>query len=195
MKNLVAIVLLSLTLVGFAVFAEEGQSSGQPHPATHETVELKELLDTVARKSGKGFLVDRRVPAEVVVGTVGTRDIDYATLLTVLRNNGLAAAPTSRAVRIVPVSNIRQYELPLLRAEDDGIEDDEWVSRVVGLSRAHAPKLVPLLRPMVPKAGHLAASSDANVLVVVAPYGVTKRLVEIAEEIERRASAPQASTQ
>ena len=166
----------------------------QSRPARHETVELNELLDVVARKSGKEFLVDRRVPADVVVGTIKARNVDYPTLLTILRNNALAAATSDNGVRIVPVNLVRQHELPVLRDNDDTIPNDEWVTRLIQPEKAFSPRLVPLLRPMVPQAGHLVAESDSNVLIIVAPYGVTTRLVEIVDEIDQRTER-QASTQ
>ena len=188
MKNLVAIVLLSLTLAGVAASAEEGQSSKQPHPGMHETVELNELLETVTRKSGSEFLVDRRVPAEVVVGTVKLRDIDYSMFVTVLRNNGLAAVPSDNAIRIIPVNFVRQYKLPMLHENDDAIPGDEWVTRILTVENTNASRLVPLLRPMIQQAGHLVADSDSNKLIIVAPYGVTERLVEIVDEVDQRAN-------
>ncbi|MDJ0794214.1 MAG: secretin N-terminal domain-containing protein [Woeseiaceae bacterium] len=186
MKTPIAIVLLSVTLIGFAAsaLAGEGHSATQKAQATHEMVELGELLDTVARNSGKEFLVDRRVPAEVVVGTLKARDLDYAMFLTVLRNNGLAAIPSDKTVKVIPVGNVRQYAPPMLRENDAAVPDDEWVTRVIKVENTNAVKLVSLLRPMIQQAGHLAADSDANKLVIVAPYGVTVRVAEVVDEID-----------
>ena len=197
MKNLVAIVLLSIAVTGSpaSASAQENQLPKQSSPARHETVELNDILDVVSRKSGQVFLIDRRVPADVVVGTARVRDVDYALLLTILRNNGLAAATSDSAVRIVPVNLVRQHELPILHENDDAIPNDEWVTRLIQPSQAAAPRLVPLLRPMVPQAGHLVAESDSNVLIVVAPYCVAKRLVDIVYEIDQRTEHTQASTQ
>ena len=192
MKNLIAITVLLVTFAGFTTvaWADEEQSAKQ---ATHETVELSELLEVVSRESGNDFLIDRRVPAEVVVGTVKLRDIDYAMFLTVLRNNGLAAISSDKAVRIIPVSQVRQYKLPMLRENDGTIPDDAWVTRVMKIENTAAPRLVPLLRPMIQQAGHLVADADANVLIVVAPYSVTERLVDIVYEIDQRSGARQSS--
>ena len=191
MKNLLAIFIVSAALAGFAapVVAEEGQSTKKAAQATHETVELGELLEAVARKSGKAFLVDRRVPAEVVVGTVKVRDLDYAMFLTVLRNNGLAAVASDTAVRIIPVGSVRQYALPMLQANADGTPDDEWVLRIIQVENTNAVKLVSLLRPMIQQAGHLVADSDSNKLVIAAPYGVTVRLAEVVDEIDQQKGA------
>ena len=186
MKKTIAIVVLSFSLAGFtgSAQAEEGQSSKQPAQAMHETVELKVLLDAVARKTGSEFLIDRRAPAEVVVGTVKLRDIDYAMFLTVLRNNGLAAAPADRAVRIVPVNYVRQHALRIVRQNDDAIPSDEWVTRILKVENTNAVRLVPLLRPMIQQAGHLVADTESNALIIAAPYSVTVHLAEIVKEAD-----------
>ena len=190
MNKLLAIVFLSgaLTVLPASALAEEAPSKGQAAQATHETIELRELLDSMSRKSGTDFLVDRRVLAEVVVGTVRVRDLDYAMFLTVLRNNGLAAVPSDKAVRIVPVGSVRQYALPILREDDDSVPDDEWVTRILTIENTNAVRLVPLLRPMIQQAGHLVADTDSNKLIIVAPYGVTERLADIADEVDQPAS-------
>ena len=197
MNRLLAILVLSLTVVSLnvAVASDEAQALKQAGQAKHATVELSELLDAVARKSDMEFLIDRRVPVEVVVGTVKLRDVDYAVLLTILRNNALAAAMSDDVVRIVPVNIVRHHELPILRDNDDSMANDEWVTRLVQVSNGHAARLVPLLRPMVPQAGHLVAETDSNLLIIVAPYGVTERLVDIVYEINQRTDQAQASTQ
>lgn len=185
MKKVIAVAVLSMTIAGIShsVLADEAQSEKPAH-ATHETVELKDVLDVVARKSGKEFLVDRRAPAEVVLGTIKPRDVDYAILLTVLRNNGLAAAPSDEAVRIVPVGFVRQYKLPLVRENDDAIPSDEWVTRILAVEHTNAVRLVPILRPMIQQAGHLVADSESNKLIIVAPHGVTEHLAEIVDEVD-----------
>ena len=192
MKNFIAVVVLLFASIGHAglALAEEGQSSKQSAPPMHETVELKDLLDAVARKSGSEFLIDRRVPADVVTGTVKLRDIDYAMFLTVLRNNGLAAVPADNAIRVIPVNSVRQYKLPILQDSDDSIPGDAWVTRVFKLENTNAVRLVPLLRPMIQQAGHLVADSESNKLIVVAPYGVTEQLVEIVDEVDTPAGSP-----
>ncbi len=196
MKTLVSVIVVAFAATGLsaAASADEGQVSSQSAPVRHQTVVLGELLEAVARKNGKQFLVDHRAPTEVVVGTVRVRDVDYPMLLSVLRNNGLAAAESDDRIKIVPVNSIRQHELPVLHASDDSISDDAWVTRLVRPRTVDAVRFVPLLRPMIQQAGHLVAHTDSNLLIIVAPYGVTERLVEIIEEADERGSVSQAST-
>jgi len=55
------------------------------------TTPLIEVLDHVRRQTGRVFLVDRRVESDIVTGQLKSGEIDYSSLLLLLRNNGLAA--------------------------------------------------------------------------------------------------------
>jgi hypothetical protein len=78
-------------------------------------------------------------------------------LLSILRNNGLAAAEVGGYVNILPDAAIRQLPLRLVQRDDPEIPDDAWVSRVITVPDGRAEWLVPILRPLLPQAGHLAA--------------------------------------
>lgn len=142
-------------------------------------VSLEGILDAVSKKSGKTFLVDSRVSPAVVVGQPRARDVTFPMLLKILRNNGLAAVSEDDTVSIVPVATVRQYPLPLLIEDDDTIDPEAWVTRVVGLNNASAKQMVPILRPLLPQPGHLTAHVDSNTLTIVDRYANVRRIVQM----------------
>lgn len=48
----------------------------------------------------------------------------------------------------------------------------------------NAAQLVPILRPMIPQSGHLAAYPDRNALVIVDRSANVRRLVEVVKILE-----------
>ena len=160
------------------------QAEEQQRPELR-TVGLEELLEDVGRRADERFLIDRRAPARVVVGALGKSNVTYPLLLTVLRNNDLAAVRTSGVVNIVPIAAVRNFALP--RVSDDGpvMHDDEWVLRLVPVSNASAAHFVPLLRPLISQAGHLVGEHGSNTLILIATYSVSERIVDIIEELDR----------
>jgi general secretion pathway protein D len=143
------------------------------------TTSLADILDAVSKKSGKKFLVGHEVRPEVVTGQLGPKDLDYSSLLLVLRNNDLAAATVDGIVNIVSARIIRQYPLPILFEDDGSIDGEEWVTRVVHLENAFAPELIPIMRPLLPQAGHLAANPASNTILIVDRYDNVKRVTEM----------------
>jgi len=183
-KRLMAWVLIFLAPV---VIAEETGSPDAPCEGgapSYETVALSDLLNSVAQNSDKEFLVDSRVPPQVVVGQLDWYEVDDRLLHSVLRNNGLAAATAEGRVNIVPVASIRQYPLPMVEDGDESFADDEWVRRVVRPERAKALSMVAILRPILPREGHLVAEGRSNTLLIVARYGNVRQLAEIIREMD-----------
>ncbi|MEM9401049.1 MAG: hypothetical protein AAGA44_01035 [Pseudomonadota bacterium] len=180
MRALLQTLVITLIVAGVALPADAADEA-PPRPA-HELVELRDLLDAVSKAEGKDFLVDRRVQASVVIGTLSLRDVDYAAFLSILRNNDLAAVDGKDIVRVIPVAYVRQSPLPILRDSDSSLPADAWVARILMLKNTAAPPMVPILRPMVPQQGHLVATADT--LLIVAPYGVTEQLAEIAQTLD-----------
>jgi general secretion pathway protein D len=78
----------------------------------------------------------------------------------------------------MPDAFARQLPTRLLQRDDRSVPDDEWVTRVIAVPGGNATQLVPILRPMLPQAAHLAASADGK-LIVVDTYANVRRLTEL----------------
>jgi len=48
--------------------------------------------------------------------------------------------------------------------------------------------MVPILRPLLPQAGHLAANAHSNTLTIVARYGNMRRIVALIRSYDRETS-------
>lgn len=145
-----------------------------------ETTPLVDVLKVVSETTGKRFLLDVRVPGRVVVGPGDHSSMDYATFLTVLHNNGLAALETGDRVTVMRTAEIRQEPTPLV-PEGTSAPEGAWVTRVLAIEHLSAPQLVPILRPLMPTSAHLAAQADSNTLLVVDRFANTERLREVIE--------------
>lgn len=81
--------------------------------------------------------------------------------MSILDVYGFAAVDSGRLVRIVPQAFVRSEGLPLI-SDKDKRPDAEFVSAVVHVKSVPAAMLVPVLRPLVPPYGDLAALPCAN---------------------------------
>lgn len=182
------LVVLLICAGGIAAAAETAPESPETSRLSasggYTTVELAQLLDDVGRKSNKQFLVDARVPARVVVGTVDLKRVTYPLLLSILRNNGYAAVPGQGVVSVVPAAGMRTYASPIVNKDDGSIADDEWVTRIIPVKQADPVQLVPILRPLLPQEAHLAAMAPSRSLLIVDRYGNVKRITAIVQELD-----------
>jgi len=190
-------------LVAFSAFAVLGGPACAQNPPTsgrvvtiagcpsHCTIplpgnDLVDLVRQVAANSGMEFIIDPRVNASVeYAGDTLTENITYATLLAILRIHGYVAVEIGGVVSIVLDANARTMPTRILQSDDPSVSDHEVVSRVISLS-ADAAGLVPILRPLVPQYGHLAAFG--NSLIVVDRYDNVRRLTELAHSLSGQSS-------
>lgn len=155
--------------------------------------EIQAFIEKVADMTGKNFVIDPRVRARDV--TVVSRqplssEEVYELFLAVLQVHGYAAVPSGDVIKVVPNTTAKQSNLPLTESSiNDG---EELITRVIVVENSPVSELVPVLRPLVPQYGHLAAVSSANALIVSDHANNIRRLETIiahldgseAEEVE-----------
>ena len=188
LQALIPIILSCLFLAALAHGAESPDEKPQIQGLALPTQPIMDLLRKVENQSGKRFLLVGDIPAEIVTGTANIEDLDYPTLLLILSNNGLGAVPIGRFTNIVPVPAIRMYDLPLLLDDDASLDDMEWVTRIVTLEHASVEEFVPVVRPLVIRAGHLAAIKQSNSILIVERYGNARRIARMLRKLDEVAS-------
>ena len=149
------------------------------------TVALEPLLQRVARAANKKFLVDGHVSPQIYLGGVDANDVTYPLLLSILRANNLAVVEIEGRLNVVSVFEIRLYPVPFANTDDPNIAADEWRTRVLQLTNIEAAQTVPILRPLLPQAAHLAAFPSSNQLVIVDRYANVKRITEIVRALDK----------
>jgi general secretion pathway protein D len=144
---------------------------------------IKSLIQTVSQVTGKNFIVDPRVNGKVTVISSSPMDPDslYQTFLSVLAVAGFATIPDGAVIKIVPDSSARDQSTELARA---GVPRDQIVTQVFALQNASAAQLVPILRPLVPQWGHLAAYAPSNMLIITDRAANVHRLAGIIQQID-----------
>lgn len=110
-------------------------------------------------------------------------------LLGVLLYTGFAMADGASGTSMESATDcaddaVRQRALPVLLEDDDSIGDDEWVTRLIQLRNAEAAMIIPVLRPLVRRQGHLVAHPPANAIILVDRYANVRRLVTLMHELD-----------
>jgi general secretion pathway protein D len=148
--------------------------------------DIRALISTVSKFTGKNFIIDPRVKAKVTVISANTLSPEevYEVFLSVLQVHGYAAVPTGSVIKIVPAVNAKQGPLPL-STSNDSYPADELITKIVRLDHVPASQLVPILRPLVPQQGHLAAYNPTNTLIITDHAGNIKRLLKIIAGVDR----------
>lgn len=147
--------------------------------------DINGLIEIVSQETGINFIVDPRVRGEVnvVSGQPIRRDELYDIFLSVLKSQGFAAVRGSDGlVRIVPEVQAKENEVAALGDDTPG---DEYITEVLTVNNMDAGQLVRILRPLVPKGGHLAAAAQSNSLVIADTAANVRRIKSLISRIDR----------
>ena len=178
--RVVRICALVLLLFCSAVSAETGVTLNL------KDADIRSFIETVAEATGRNFIVDPRVKAKVTVVSARAmnREEVYQVFLSVLQVHGYAAVQVGEIIKILPDVNAKQGPV-ITGGESTQATGDELVTRVVPIKNVPAAQMVPILRPLVPQQGHLAAYPNSNVLVVSDRAANIQRLISIINRIDR----------
>jgi general secretion pathway protein D len=148
--------------------------------------DINALIGTVAEVTGKNFIVDPRVKGKVTVISSRAMNADevYQVFLSILKVHGFAVVPSGEVMKIVPDVSAKQDSIPNVSDETPG-RGDEMVTRVIQVDNVAAAQLVPILRPLVPQQGHLAAYPETNVLIISDRADNVARLVDIIRRVDK----------
>ena len=160
-----------LTVVVVSAHAASNQvqasDDGKSWTVNIRNADIQAFISQIADMTGKNFVVDPRVRARdvTVVSTKAlSADEVYELFLSVLQVHGYAAVPAGDIIKIGPNTTAKQSNLPLVdKGQGTG---EELVTRVIPVENSPVEELVPVLRPLVPQYGHLAAVGSANALII-----------------------------
>jgi general secretion pathway protein D len=173
---------MAAMLVPLTVAAQQG---AQITP-NYKDADLGQVIEAVSQVTGRNFIVDPRVRAQVTMlsTTPMGPDAFYEAFLAILQVHGFIAVPSGSVIKILPDANARQLpanDLP----ERISATSDEIVTQVVQVRNVSAAQLVPILRPMMPQSAHLAAYVPANILIISDRASNVSRMIRIVARIDR----------
>jgi general secretion pathway protein D len=179
--------LTAALAAGALLFAQA--TSGQQPTITpnYKDADIRQVIEAVGEVTGKNFILDPRVKAQVTMlsSSPMSPDAFYAAFLSLLSVYGFVAVPSGDVIKILPDANARQQP----GAELDGGRErpDDIVTRVIAVKKVAAAQLVPILRPLIPQYGHLAAHPPSNILIISDRASNVDRMTRIIARIDQAA--------
>src|SRR5277367_5333373 len=194
-KRRVAVVLaLSGLLLSATLPAAQPAGRPQDGPTitpNYKDADLGQIIAAVSEVTGKNFIIDPRVNAKVTMisATPMSPAAFYEAFLAVLQVYGYVAVPAGKVIKIVPNTDARQ--LPSIDLPNDvSSTSDEIVTQIITLRNINAGALVPILRPLVPPYGHLAAYPAGNILIISDRSSNVSRMARIIQRMDESGDEP-----
>jgi len=160
--------------------------SGQEPTITpnYRDADIRQIVEAVGEVTGKNFILDPRIQAKVTMlsSTPMSPDAFYEAFLSILEVNKYVAITTGDIVKIIPDASARQYSGLL---STDGAASEDIVTQVIQVRNVGAAQLVPILRPLIPQYGHLAAHPGSNMLIISDRAANVERMMRIIRRIDQ----------
>ena len=172
------------TVVLAATFSSALHAQEQMVTPNYVGVEIRSIIQAVSAVTGKNFIIDPRVRQEVTMisTTPMSPDAFYEAFLSILQVHGYAAVPSGDVIKIIPDASVRQFPTYL---GTSGAAADDIVTQVIAVQNVGAAQLVPILRPLIPQYGHLAAHPGSNMLIISDRSSNVARMVSIIRRIDQ----------
>jgi general secretion pathway protein D len=150
----------------------------------YRDADIRQIIEAVGEVTGRNFIVDPRITAKVTMlsSTPMSPDAFYEAFLSILQVNGYVAMQTGDIIKIVPDASARQYSGLL---STDSAAADDVVTQVIQVENVGAAQLVPILRPLIPQYGHLAAHPGSNMLIISDRASNVDRMLRIIRRIDQ----------
>ena len=146
--------------------------------------DIKSFVSDISSLTGKTFVVDPRVKANVTVISRDDLTIEeaYEIFLSVLSVHGFTAVEQANAVKVVPASMGRQSFTEVSKPVSP---EDALVSTIIRPKQSSANALIPLIRPLINSQGHIAVYTPSNSLIVTDRNANIKRIRQLVDELDK----------
>jgi general secretion pathway protein D len=150
--------------------------------------DISAFISQIADITGKSFVIDPRVKGKVTVVSTETMNTEavYELFLSVLKVHGYAAVPAGDVIMVVQQNSVKQQGRDLEAKFSK--QSQEMITKVIMIKNTPALDLVPILRPLVAKYGHLAGVKSANGLIISDHASNITRIEQIIDRLDKSGS-------
>ena len=175
--------IICLPAVLALLTAQPGTALASKYPLVIDTdsISLATVSDAAEKRFGKTVLIEPDGISQVVVHGIDLESMTMGEFQAALSRNKLTAIESEHTLLIARFASARQASV--IHDVDTHYDEWQWVTMVMETGKISAPRLVPLLRPLVQQEGHFSGNATANSIIVTAPFGVIRRLHQIVEAL------------
>jgi general secretion pathway protein D len=178
------LVALLFAMPAFAPAQDMSAANGPGCAKSSDCADLADLFRDFSKRTGRKFIIDPRVRAVGGVIGVDSDKLTYEQLLALAAVNQFVVIPQGDLTVVLPDASARQQPTPVYYDTSFKAYDDEWVTLLISGKNACVAHLVPILRPLMPQAAHLAANPVSNQMVISDRAVNARRIAQLLYKID-----------
>lgn len=153
--------------------------------------EMSDIIQNFSKRTGRKFNIDPRVRAIPMFAGIDPDKITYEQLLATLSVHQFVTYVQDDVVFVLPDALARQLPTPVYTDTSFKADDNEWVTLLLSPKKACVAHMVPILRPLMPQAGHMAAYPDSSSLVLTDRSANLRRIADLVDKLDKAATGKQ----
>jgi general secretion pathway protein D len=185
-----ALLTAGLLLVPLPLMAEitavaaSGSQQEERWTINLKDADIREFIDQVADITGETFIVDPRVKGQVTVLSKTPLSLSevYALFLSVMATHGFSVVSEGGQSSVIPNAEAKA------EANNGQASPDKLETRLIQVQQGSVAELIPLIRPLVPQYGHLAAVTSANALIISDRSANIARIETLIRQLDQKSS-------
>ncbi|WP_345292039.1 type II secretion system secretin GspD [Kangiella marina] len=150
--------------------------------------DIREVVETVARITGKTMIVDPRVKGlkvTIISNNDFNKDEIYNIFVSAIQVHGFQAIENNGVIKIVQDQKAR-YEASPVNVKNPKRYGDQAITQVIPVQNVDAQQIMNVLRPLVsPQSGHLFAVQGTNTLILHDSASNVERITKIIERTDK----------
>ena len=150
--------------------------------------DIREVVETVARITGKTMIVDPRVKGlkvTIISNNDFSKDEIYNIFVSAIQVHGFQAIENNGVIKIVQDQKAR-YEASPVNVKNPRAYGDQAITQVIPVQNVDAQQIMNVLRPLVsPQSGHLFAVQGTNTLILHDSASNVERITQIIERTDK----------
>lgn len=153
-----------------------------------QNADIHAVIDTVAKVTGRNFIVDPRVNGKMTIVSAKPMDNDafYQAFLSMLQVLNYTTVPAGDITKIVPSMDAKQMGAPFISSGDkSNIPSDQVIVRMVPIIHTSASQLVSVIRPLMQDSSSINSYSPSNSLILAGAAGNIDKLVKMIHKLDR----------
>lgn len=162
--------------------AGAGQQQEESWTINLKDAPIRDFVDQVADITGETFIVDPRVKGQVTVVSRSPMNLSqvYQLFLSVMATHGFTVVTQDGQARVIPNAEAKA------EADNGRPAGDRLETRMIQVQHSSANELIPLIRPLVPQYGHMAAVTSANALIISDRSANIDRIEDLIRQLDQK---------
>jgi general secretion pathway protein D len=151
-------------------------------------VDLPVLIKFISEQTRRNFIFDERIQGKITIISPRKITVDEAfeVFLSVLQVKGFTTVEAGRAIKIVPLRDIKQESIPLEISDGSSAK---YITQLIPLQYVDAAEVVPLLAPIISRDGLIASFPASNTLLLIDSRSNIGRIERILAEVDAAGAA------